>query len=521
MALGELISKWAHNAPLPLTVLFPAAFVVGITTIIALNVLSQLLSKPDPRLPPVVFHWVPFFGNMISFGMDPIKFLSDCQAKYGEVFTFIMFGRRMTYFMGPDGNNFVLNSKISHVSADEAYKQMTTPVFGKDVVYDVPNAKFMEQKKFIKSGISTDNLKLYVGFIQQEVEDYIKRYLDNEEGHMEIAKDIATLIIMTASRCLMGKEIRAQLDEGVAQLYHDLDKGFQPINFLFPNLPLPSYRRRDIAQKKMADLFISIVQKRRESGDFDNNDMVQSLMEQRYKDGSPIPDYQIAHILIALLFGGQHTSSTTSCWSILRIAENRKLLNALREEQIRVLGDLESPLTFEALKEMQLLDSVVRETLRVHPPIFQLVRKVIRPVEYTKTGHIIPAGHYATIAPAVSSLSEEYFTEGKKYNPWRWTSTRENAEKDFATLQEDNKEWDLSESGQVLGGSARSPYLPFGGGRHRCIGENFAYVQVKTVLATFIRYFDIELVDEFPKPDYSSMVVMPPHDIKIKYRLRK
>lgn len=49
--------------------------------------------------------------------------------------------------MGPSGNDFILNGKLKDVSAEEIYTVLTTPVFGKDVVYDCPNAKLMEQKK--------------------------------------------------------------------------------------------------------------------------------------------------------------------------------------------------------------------------------------------------------------------------------------------------------------------------------------------------------------------------------------
>jgi hypothetical protein len=63
------------------------------------------------------------------------------------VFTFIMLGRKMTVCLGTKGNNFILNGKIKDVNAEEIYHPLTTPVFGKDVVYDCPNSKLMEQKK--------------------------------------------------------------------------------------------------------------------------------------------------------------------------------------------------------------------------------------------------------------------------------------------------------------------------------------------------------------------------------------
>jgi sterol 14-demethylase len=74
---------------------------------------------------------------------------------------------------------------------------------------------------------------------------------------------MAELIILTAARTLQGKEVRDNMDSTFAKLYEDLDGGFTPLNFMFPNLPLPSYRRRDKAQKAMSDFYVGIMEKRR------------------------------------------------------------------------------------------------------------------------------------------------------------------------------------------------------------------------------------------------------------------
>jgi sterol 14-demethylase len=102
--------------------------------------------------------------------------------------------------------------------------------------------------------------------IVKETEDFFRNYA-KPSGLMEVYSAFGKLIILTASSCLMGKEIRANLDDTVADLYYDLDQGFKPINFIFPNLPLPSYRRRDYARNKMAALYSSIIQRRRNEND--------------------------------------------------------------------------------------------------------------------------------------------------------------------------------------------------------------------------------------------------------------
>lgn len=67
--------------------------------------------------------------------------------QYGEIFTFILLGKKTTVCLGTQGNDFILNGKLKDVCAEEIYTVLTTPVFGKDVVYDCPNSKLMEQKK--------------------------------------------------------------------------------------------------------------------------------------------------------------------------------------------------------------------------------------------------------------------------------------------------------------------------------------------------------------------------------------
>jgi Cytochrome P450 len=114
---------------------------------ILVNVLLQLPLFRNPHEPPLVFHWVPVIGSTISYGMDPFKFFFACREKYGDVFTFILLGKKTTVYLGTKGNEFILNGKLKDVNAEEVYTPLTTPVFGKDVVYDCPNSKLMEQKK--------------------------------------------------------------------------------------------------------------------------------------------------------------------------------------------------------------------------------------------------------------------------------------------------------------------------------------------------------------------------------------
>lgn len=177
----------------------------------------------------------------------------------------------------------------------------------------------------MKHGLSTENLRIYVEMIEKETREYFKRW-SSGKGVGDLATSIAELTIITASTCLMGKEIRQHLDSGrVAQLYYDLDKGFTPINFLFPWLPLPQFKRRDRAHIQMRELFLSIMKERRQNNDAENFDMIQALMDSEYRDGRKMTDREVACLMIALLMAGQHTSSTTGTWCLSYLAENPEI----------------------------------------------------------------------------------------------------------------------------------------------------------------------------------------------------
>jgi hypothetical protein len=170
-------------------------------------------------------------------------------------------------------------------------------------------------------------------------------------GTIDVGKIMAEITIYTASRSLQGKEVREKFDSTFAELYHDLDMGFAPINFILPWAPLPHNRKRDAAQKKMAQTYMEIIQKRRQSGGEKNSeDMVWNLMSCVYKDGTPVPDIEVAHMMIALLMAGQHSSSSTISWIILRLASQPEITEQLYQEQIRVLGADLPPLTYENLQ---------------------------------------------------------------------------------------------------------------------------------------------------------------------------
>ena len=175
----------------------------------------------------------------------------------------------------------------------------------------------MEQKKFVKEAFNAAAFESYVGLIIQETKDFFNTYAKIQSP--VIFEELSELTIRTAASCLMGKEIRSQLHSNVAHLYGDLDRGLAPINVFFRWLPLPVYFRRDRANKIMTETFLKIIDSRREAGT-KHEDVLAALMDATYKNGDKMSNEAVAHMMIATLMGGQHTSSTTSSWMLFETA---------------------------------------------------------------------------------------------------------------------------------------------------------------------------------------------------------
>jgi len=98
------------------------------------------------------------------------------------------------------------------------------------------------------------------------------------------------------------------------------------------------------------------------------------------------------------------------------------------------------------------------------------------------------------VSPTISHRLPSVFTNPDKFDPYRFAPPRE----------EDQKQ--------------PFSYLGFGGGRHGCMGEMFAYLQIKTIWSVLLRNFKMEIVGSFPEPDYSAMVVGPKQPCMIHYK---
>jgi len=226
------------------------------------------------------------------------------------------------------------------------------------------------------------------------------------------------------------------------------------------------------------------------------------MMNKQYKSqgGSPVTDDEIAGFCVALMLAGQHTSTITSSWLAIQMLTNAKVLNEVMTEQKQVLSknDRGAPLSYENVKAMKFLEYTLKETLRFRPPIILVWRKAVQDFKYKE--YVVPKGTLVAVSPAAfPRLADNIYKDPSEFDPWR-----------FGEDRAEDKVHPCS-------------YIAFSSGRHACIGEKFAFLQIKTVFSVFLKHYDLKLVGEvkdYPV-DPQSMLAGPVGPVKLQYTRRK
>ncbi|KAK4371857.1 hypothetical protein RND71_007241 [Anisodus tanguticus] len=398
-------------------------------------------------------------------------------------------------------NGFSGHVPETDLSQQEVY-QFNVPTLGPGVVFDVDYTIRQEQFRFKScmncfSGHGT--LPYYYGVVCLDIfyrEEYFSKWGDS--GEVDLKYELEHLIILTASRCLLGEEVRNKLFDDVSALFHDLDNGMLPISVIFPYLPIPAHRRRDNARKKLAEIFATIINSRKRKAE---NDMLQCFIDSKYKDGRLTTESEITGLLIAALFAGQHTSSITSTWTGAYLLCNNNYMSAVVDEQKNLMKKHGNKVDHDILSEMEVLYRCIKEALRLHPPLIMLLRSSHSDFSVTtREGkeYDIPKGHIVATSPAFANRLPHIYKNPASYDPDR-----------FAPGREEDK------------AAGAFSYISFGGGRHGCLGEPFAYLQIKAIWSHLLRNFEFELISPFPEIDWNAMVVGVKGEVMVKYKRRK
>ncbi len=431
----------------------------------------------------------PLLGHLLEFFKNPVAMLSRGWREHGELVRFRLGTRSVVLFTGPEAHDFYFRAPEDDLNAKAVY-QFTAPIFGRGVAYDVTPEIFAEQLGFLFPAMRDASMRRFAQLMFAEVSQFADEMGDG--GEIDLPHELNELTVKIASRCLIGEEVRSQVDTGFAEAYHELQNGINVVGFFLPNLPIAAHRRRDHARKKLVGIFEKVMAERRRTGSRPD-DFLQTLMDARYQDGRALSDNEITGILLAALFAGQHTSAILATWTGLELINAPFFLQQVRDEMESVYRG-SGVMDLDSLKRQVALEHVIRENERLHPPLIILVRKVLNALRFRD--QVIPAGTLAIVSPAVAHKVPQLFANPDEFNPNR-----------FAPPASEDKRH-------------RYSLIGFGGGKHMCMGKPFAYMQLKVIWTVLLDRFEFEVDGRIPDPNYRSWVTGPRGPCQVRYRRR-
>ena len=432
-------------------------------------------------------------AHLDELRVDPIALMARVRAECGDVGEFTIGDRDVVLLTGADANEFYFRAPEEQLDQAEAYPFMT-PIFGEGVVFD---ASAERRREMLHNQALRDKfMRGHAATIAAEVEAMVADW--DDEGEIDLLDWFAELTIYTSSACLIGTRFRRELDGRFAELYHDLEQGTDPIAYVDPYAPIESFRRRDAARVELVELVQGIMNRRAEAppAPEGESDLLDVLMSIKEEDGSyRFSADTVTGMFISMMFAGHHTTSGTAAWTLIELLRHPDEMDAVNAELDALYAD-GSEVSFQALREIPHLESSLKEALRLHPPLILLLRVAMEDLTY-KEFHIA-AGKLVGASPSISNRIPEDFPEPDAFVPMRYLEGRE---------EDRLNPW---------------TWIPFGAGRHRCVGAAFAMMQLKAIFSVLLQGWEFEAAQPLDsyRNDHSKMVVQLQQPCRVRYRRR-
>uniref|UniRef100_A0A3B4CQU8 Cytochrome P-450AROM n=1 Tax=Pygocentrus nattereri TaxID=42514 RepID=A0A3B4CQU8_PYGNA len=189
------------------------------------------------------------------------------------------------------------------------------------------------------------------------------------------------------------------------------------------------------------------------------------LLKAQDEDGNKLTNRDIQEEVDTFMFEGHDTTAAAMNWAVHLLGSHPDVQRKVHQELFEVFGESERPVNTEDLKKLRYLECVIKEALRLFPSVPFFARSICEDTHIG--GYKVPKGTNAIIIPYALHRDPRYFADPEEFRPERF-------------LPENS--------------AGRHPYsyIPFSAGLRNCIGQRFALMEEKVILASILRYFDIK-----------------------------
>jgi cytochrome P450 family 135 len=412
---------------------------------------------PGPRLP----YWL----QTLLVWDHTETFLKWCRRRYGKTFTLRAFPSKLAvYITDPADIKAAFAADPDVLRAGEA-NAILGPVLGRRSVLLSDGDEHLRRRRLMLPFFHGESVKRYGEVVGQIADAEIARWPRGEPIRLHGCMQAITLEVIM--RAVIGVADPQRLDVMRAALRRivELENGVLYM-WAFPWLGrVGRWKRQRRWQAEAEALLMEEIAARRAAPDLaQRTDVLSQLICADHDDGTRMDDEELRDQLLTMLLAGHETTATGLAWAFERLARNPDVM--ARAARAARAGD-------DAY-----LDAVVKETLRLRPVIPDVARKVARPI--VLAGHELPVG--STVMPVIALAHwSDAFHSPNEFRPERFLD----------------------------GDPAPFTWIPFGGGRRRCLGAAFAAFEMRIVLQRVLSQVRLEAPDprdEAIKPAHITLV---------------
>jgi cytochrome P450 len=401
---------------------------------------------PGPPYPSVI--------QGIGFWTRPLAFLRQCRERYGKRFTIrLPLSPPFVMLTDPADVKAVFTAPPDVLRPGEGARVLE-PVVGANSVLLLDEAAHMGQRKLLLPAFHGERMERLESLMEEVTEEELASL--PRDVPVELHPRMQDLTLRIILRAVFGLDPGARFETLRERLQAMLVFGDKPISLAPP--PKDSVPARILErigpfahfvrmQAEVDELLFELIAERR-SETAERDDVLAMLVEARHDDGSAMSEQEIRDELMTLLVAGHETTASTLAWAFERLAHDPQVLARLVEK-------IDS-------SDDAYLTATIQETLRIRPVLPNVApRLVAKPIEVG--GWTYPPGCSLVLNGYLIHHDPEIYPDPDAFRPERF----------------------LNESPGTY------TWIPFGGGRRRCLGASFAMLEMKIVLRSALSAFTL------------------------------
>jgi cytochrome P450 len=398
---------------------------------------------------------------------DPLKSLTEAHATFGDATTFRLGHLRFVSVADPAFAQHVLVRNHRNYVKSRSYQGLRL-VMG-DGLLTSEHDHWRRQRKLAQPAFHRGRLAALADTMAQCVAERLADWDSRSSSAIDVQAEMMQLTLRIVGRTLFGTELGTDLGAfgpAVTIALHKANEFAESIVRLPLWVPTRSNLRFGRAKRLLDGLVHGIIDGRRRSGE-QREDLLGALMAATDEDGGGrMDDQQLRDEVMTLFLAGHETIATAMSWTFMLLHQHPEVAARVAAEATAVLGDRRP--TFDDLPALPYLGQVIDESMRLYPPAWIVERQALQDDRIGPWR--IPRGTIVAVSPWVMHRHPKLWSDPLRFDPER-----------FAPGALDER--------------AKHAYLPFGGGPRVCIGNHFALMEAKIILASVATRYAIAIDD--------------------------